>query len=249
MCPAPLPRRPGKGPERRPELGARGAATGTARSEPEWEGRCGAGSKPDSCEPAPHPQPARSLASPGARQPAGHAPRPPRLRTPGKLWHTCALRPAPAARARQRGQREKGPGPRSLPLRRKWGGAFLLETRSGQARGGCGVRTAQAEGPQGGYRTLGQGGGAGEWPWEVIRVTSGPGQDHGGGGCGGRWEWAEPTPPLLCLGPEVSGQLQPGEERPPNSFTQQWTQELFYFFLWGGGHLGQEPVPRWETAL
>lgn len=38
---------------------------------------------------------------------------------------------------------------------------------------------------------------------------------------------------LLCfwLGSEVSGQLQPREERPPASFTKQWTQKLFF----GGG--------------
>lgn len=42
----------------------------------------------------------------------------------------------------------------------------------------------------------------------------------------------------------MSGQLQPEEERPPTSFTEEWTRELG---LGGSTELGQEPRPRWET--
>lgn len=42
----------------------------------------------------------------------------------------------------------------------------------------------------------------------------------------------------------MSGQLQPKEERPPTSFTEEWTRELG---LGGSTELGQEPRPRWET--
>lgn len=47
----------------------------------------------DSCEPAPHPQPARSLASPGTRQPSGHEPYP-----LGSAPQVSCRTPAPGAR-------------------------------------------------------------------------------------------------------------------------------------------------------
>lgn len=172
---------------------------------------------------------------------------------PGKRSHTCAqhLRPALAKGAR----REKGPRAAKFVPKNEVGRCFSSRgqerARSGldaEAKDGSGRRFAGR-----GTALSGPGSGAREWPWKACRVTRVLGQKPRELGVrGGRWEGAEPTPPAPYPGPrlslrsEASGQLQPGEQRPPASCTEQLDSRFFFFFfsLRGGGlHLGQRECP------
>lgn len=175
----------------------------------------------------------RGPASPRATRRARHVPVSPGPRAPGKLSHTCALRPAPAACARQRGKREKGPGPQSLPLRTKWGGAFLVGTRSGPGQGRVWGKDSSGRRAAGRVTaTFGQGGGPESGPGKSVGLPA-AGAGPRGWGWGDRWEGAEPTPPLLCLGSEVSGSSSLGRSDllplPLNSGLRNCVS------FWGGG--------------
>lgn len=176
VCRGPLTPRPRKGPQQRPKLGAREAATGTARPQPECEARAGRarltaaswGATPTARTVArvlPGP------ASPRATSRARRLPAAPGLHSPGKRSHTCALRPAPATRVCQRGQeRRKARGRKVCPPETKWGGAPLLGARSGPGQGRVsGLRTAQEEGARGGRA------GASHFRARTVEQDSGPG--------------------------------------------------------------------------
>lgn len=205
LCPGPLTLRQCKGSEQRPKLRAHGAATGTAQSQAECEARAGRARLTAASRGATPTPRAVTRALPGpaslrATRRARRLPSAPGLRSPGKRQHTCALRPAPAARACQRGQEgRRAPGPQSLPPGTKWGRRSLPRGQK-QSRPRPRDRTKEGSGGRGGSW-----GGVSHFRVRAVEPESGPGKPVGllaaatettvGGGRCDSWEGAEPTPP------------------------------------------------------
>lgn len=163
---------------------------------------------------------------------------------PGKRSHTCAqhLPPALAEGAR----REKGPRAAKFAPKNEVGRCF---PPGGQEwpRSSLGVRlrTVQAEGSQGRAPHL---------PARAVEPESGPGKpvglprargrNHGSWGCGvAAGKGQNQLPHRFSLGSEVSGRLQPGEERPPASFAEPLDSRFF-----GGRGGGRAAAPGTERT-